>query len=100
MAPRAQPAPRHLRPDQRQHAAKCIVERTLGHEAADHRTRRPIVDLALELTDLVVELCLGLAHFRTDDSRFAIHSEFSFNVVTVSSGTACTPAICLRPDAS
>ena len=83
----AVPRPGHLQADQRQHAADDTGRRSNpACSAAARRRGVRSLDLCLQHRQLLIELGPGPAHFCAEDSRFAIHSEFSFSVVTVCSG--------------
>src|SRR5687767_12759171 len=74
-----------------------MLEEVLRQNALRVAAPRHLPGACPELRQLAIEIRPRLAHFRPDDSRFAIHSEFSFSVDAVSGGTACTFRSWLRP---
>src|SRR5688572_31866499 len=87
-------------PGDGQHAADDLVPQELRAVAFPVAPGRQLAGAFLEPVDLGVDRVPRLAHFCADDSRFEIHSAFSFNVARVLSGFTCTALSLRRPLAS
>ncbi|MBI4262948.1 MAG: hypothetical protein HY657_01105 [Acidobacteria bacterium] len=72
-------APGHASPHDREQPADRAIGEVLGQATLQHAARRHLPRPRLERAEFAIEIRPRLAHFRADDSRFAIHAEFSFN---------------------